>query len=250
MYSSIVNPKASNLVFLHGWGGRWQSWFPILERLKKDANLYAIDLPGFGDQPIEIAYHLDNYVDFVIDFIKSQKIKNPILVGHSFGGTIASKIAADKSIPLKGIILVDAAAIRHPYSLLQKINIIAIASIKKILSLPLIRIILPKIQKTYYYLTHQQNSDYATLKDQPILQKTFRNLIKHDLSSVLPQIKTPTLIIWGEFDLSTLLIDGQKINQLIPNSKLIVYPGASHFSYLENQEKFTQDVKNFIKDEN
>ncbi len=247
MFSSIIGKNKPSLVFLHGWGGSWQSWYPILERLKKDFNLYAFDLPGFGKESIQIPYHLDNYVDFVVNLIKSNKIKNPILIGHSFGGTIVSKIAADKSIPLKGIILVNAAAIRHPYSLLQKINILVVSSIKKILSLPLIKNIMPPIQKTYYHLTRQQNIDYAALKDNPLLQKTFQNIIKHDLSPVLSRIKIPTLIVWGENDISTLLSDGQKIHHLIPNSKLIIYPNTSHFSYLERQEEFTQDIIKFIK---
>lgn len=247
MFSSIIGKNQPNLIFLHGWGAPWQSWHPILERLKKDFNLYAFDLPGFGKEPIQIPYHLDNYVDFVVNFIKSNKIKNPILIGHSFGGTIVSKIAADKSTPLKGIILVNAAAIRHPYSLLQKINIITISSIKKIFSLPLIRNIMPPIQKTYYHLTRQQNSDYATLKNNPLMQKTFQNIIQHDLSPVLSRIKIPTLIVWGENDVSTLLSDGQKIHNLISKSKLIVYPNTSHFSYLERQEEFTQDIIKFVK---
>jgi len=246
-YFSITKKKDSpNLVFLHGWGGSWQSWYPILERLKDDFNLYAPDLPGFGDQPIQIPYHLDNYVDYVISFLKSNKIKNPILIGHSFGGAIITKIAADHTFPLKKIILVDAAAIRHPYSPRQKLTINIISSIKKILSLPIIKITLPSIQKIYYQATHQQDSDYVALKDQPILQKTFQNLIRYDLSKILHRIKVPTLVIWGENDLSTPLSDGQKINYLIPRSKIIIYPNSSHFSYLENQDVFCNDIKKFI----
>jgi len=246
-YSSVTPKKNSkNLVFLHGWGGSWQSWYPILERLKNDFNLYAPDLPGFSNEPIQIPYHLDNYVDFVINFLKAQKIKNPILIGHSFGGAIATKIAADQCFPLEKIILVDAAAIRHPYSPRQKLTINTVSSIKKILSLPIIKTILPPIQKIYYRATHQQDSDYAALKDQPILQKTFQNLIQHDLSKILHLIKIPTLVVWGENDLSTPLDDGQKINSLIPRSKIIVYKNSSHFSYLENQDIFVTDIKKFI----
>mgnify|MGYP000951214189 CR=1 FL=1 len=246
IYSSKAKNSQKNLVFLHGWGGSWQSWYPILERLKADYNIFAPDLPGFGNEPIQIPYHLDNYVDFVINFLKTQKIKKPILIGHSFGGAIATKIATDHSYPLEKIILVDAAAIRHPYSPRQNITINTVSSIKKILSLPIIKTILPTFQKIYYQATHQQDSDYAALKDQPILQKTFQNLIQHDLSKILHRIQVPTLVVWGENDLSTPLVDGQKINSLIPRSKIIVYPNSSHFSYLENQDIFVTDIKNFI----
>jgi len=247
MFSSIVVKNKKNLIFLHGWGGSWQSWFPILEKLKKDFNLFAPDLPGFGKNLISKPYNLDDYVDYVVEYIQKNKIEKPILIGHSFGGGIICKIVIDQKIAISKIILVDAAAIRHPHSLLQKINIVIIGSIKKILSLPLINKILPSVQKTYYYFTRQQNSDYATLKDDPIMQQTFKNIIQHDLTKELPKIKTPTLIIWGELDLSTLLIDGQKIHQLIPNSEFISYPKTTHFSYLEEQERFIKDIKKFIE---
>lgn len=235
--STVKSKNAKNLVLLHGWGGCWQSWYPILERLKNDFNLYAPNLPGFGDQPIPMPYFLENYVDFVVDFIIKNKIKNPILIGHSFGGAIISKIAADKQLPLSKIILVDAAPIRHPYTPLQKIKFKLINSLKKIV---------PSTQDIYYKIFKLQNSDYAALKDQPILQKTFQNLIQHDLSKILHHIQVPTLVVWGENDLSTPLSDGQKINSLIPRSKIIVYPNSSHFSYLENQDIFVADIKKFI----
>jgi pimeloyl-ACP methyl ester carboxylesterase len=237
MYSSIINSKAPNLIFLHGWGGCWQSWYPILERLKKDLNIYAPDLPGFGQEPIKIPYYLDNYVSFVIDFIKTNKIKNPILIGHSFGGAIACQIAISQIIPLPKIILVDAAPIRHPYSPSQKIKFKIIGLLKKFF---------PFTKNIYYQIFDLQNSDYAAIKDNPILQQTFKNVIQHDLTDQLPKIKIPTLIIWGEKDTSTPLIDGQKINQLISTSKLIVFPNSSHFSYLDHQEEFVTEVKKFI----
>jgi pimeloyl-ACP methyl ester carboxylesterase len=247
-YFSATNSKKSpTLVFLHGWGGSWASWSPVLERLKTDFNLFAFDLPGFGNQPIQIPYYLDNYVDFVTNILKTRKIKKPILIGHSFGGAVISKIAAENLYPIKKLILIDAAAIRHPYSFRQKITLKIVSSVKKILSLPLIRVIMPPIQKLYYHSTNQQNSDYAALKGNPIMQKTFQHVIKDDLSSLLTKIKTPTLIIWGENDLSTPLTDGQKINSLITNSKLIIYPNSTHFSYLENQDIFISDVKKFIQ---
>jgi pimeloyl-ACP methyl ester carboxylesterase len=237
-YSSIISSKNPNLIFLHGWGGSWQSWHPILERLKSDFNLYAPDLPGFGQEPISKPYFLDDYVNFVTDFIKKNKIKNPILIGHSFGGAITSKIAIDKKISLSKIILVDSASIRHPYSTSQKNKFKIISFFKKIF---------PFTQSFYYKLTKKLDSDYASLKDNPILQKTFQNIIQHDLTNQLSTIKTPTLIIWGENDTDTPLTDGQKIHKLIPKSEFINYPKTSHFAYLEEQEKFTNDIKKFIK---
>ena len=237
-YSSITKKSQINLVFLHGWGGCWQSWYPILERLKNDYNLYAPDLPGFGNEPISTSYNLENYVDFVVNFITKNKIKNPILIGHSFGAAIISKIAANKLINTSKIILVDAASIRHPYSPYQKIKFRLINSLKKII---------PFTQDIYYKIFKLQNSDYAALKGNPILQQTFKNVIQQDLTEELSKIDTSTLIIWGKNDTSTPLSDGIIMQKLIPNSTLKIFNDTSHFSYLDDQQQFITEVVNFIK---
>ena len=62
------------------------------------------------------------------------------------------------------------------------------------------------------------------------MQQTFKNIVNEDLTPYLKQINTETLIIWGEQDLDTPLNDAKKINKLIKNSALIIYPNASHYS--------------------
>lgn len=237
-FSAPNSKKNQTLVFLHGWGGCWQSWSPIIERLKNDFDIFAFDLPGFGNQKIDKSLNLDDYVKFTIQTLKNRHIKNPILIGHSFGGAIISQIAAKNLYPIKKIILVDAATIRHPYTQSQKTKFKIIGILKKLF---------PFARNFYYKTKKLQNSDYASLKNNPLLQKTFQTVIQQDLSSIISKIHTPTLIIWGENDLDTPLADGQKIKSLIPNSKLIVYPNSSHFSYLENQDIFVNDIKKFIK---
>jgi pimeloyl-ACP methyl ester carboxylesterase len=246
MHSSIINSKLPNLVFLHGWGGCWQSWYPILERLQKDFNLYAPDLPGFGREPIPKPYQLDDYVDFVINYIQDNKIKNPILIGHSFGGAIISKIAANHLISLSKIILVDAAPIRHLLTPKQKIVSLAAKSLKIIFNIPLLHRFYQPTKKFLYKSLKLDNSGYSDLEN-PILKKTFTTVIREDLSVILPQINIPTLIIWGERDIATPLVDGQKTHQLIKHSQFIVFSNASHFSYLDNQEQFITEIKKFIK---
>src|SRR3989344_4330480 len=43
--------SGSNIVFVHGWGGRAEEWQAEFKNLSKDHHVYAIDLPGFGYSP-------------------------------------------------------------------------------------------------------------------------------------------------------------------------------------------------------
>ena len=62
-------------------------------------------------------------------------------------------------------------------------------------------------------------------------------------------MKSECLLIWGEFDCDTPLRDAYKINSLIKNSALIVYPRATHFSYLQQPYLTNQIIKEFLKEE-
>ena len=62
---------------------------------------------------------------------------------------------------------------------------------------------------------------------------TFRNVVNEDLRYYLPYIENETLLIWGEKDIDTPLKDAKLMQKKIKNSALIIYPTATHYSYLE-----------------
>lgn len=225
----------STLVFLHGWGGNHNSWFPITEKLKKQYKIYAPDLPGFSNTPISRPYNVNDFDNFLEKYLKDNKIVSPILIGHSFGGTIATNFATTHSI--SKLVLVDAAIVRPTQTLSQKI----IASFS-----PIMKPIISPIRPFLYRLLKLNNSDYYQITN-PNLKKTFQTIIRQDLTDKLPHIKIPTLIIWGDKDTSTPLSDAQIIHSQISNSKLIVYPNSTHFAYLEHPDQFIKDLKLFIK---
>lgn len=87
-----VGNGPNNIVFLHGWGGNYRSFFHIGEYFGDDYSLYFIDLPGFGYSQLLKPYHLSDYAFKIIDFIDKLNINNPTIVGHSFGGRITLKM--------------------------------------------------------------------------------------------------------------------------------------------------------------
>ena len=226
----------TNLVFLHGWGGCWQSWFPIIKALEKDCTIFAPDLPGHGLEKIEKVLTLSNYSNFVKKYLKDNHIKNPILIGHSFGGAIICDLLIKNPDLSSKIILVDAAPIRHTPSNKQKIISFVSKSLNKISFL----------RDIGYQIADLKNSDYYQIKN-PLLKQTFSTVIREDLSNKLKNIKAKTLIIWGEDDTDTPLTDGLKIQKLIPRSTIKIIKNTGHFSYLDNQSEFITEVKNFIE---
>lgn len=206
-----------NVIILHGWTTSTEKWSPFMEQLSKKGIMSKIlPIPGLTEE-ITHPWILDDYITWLKKEIGTQKV---ILIGHSNGGRIAISFAAKYPNHVNSLILIDSAGIYHD-ELPIKIKRLVFGSIakfgKKLTSSKFLRDLLYKVAK---------ESDYknATL----IQRQTMINLISQDLTPILGNIKTPTLLIWGREDKITPLSDGQLIHKFILNSKLKIINGATH----------------------
>ena len=232
---NIMNPQKT-IIFLHGWANSSEVFMPLSYYLKNDFFIYAPDLPGFGKCPIEKPMTLKDYADFVYKFIKDNQLEKPIIIGHSFGGAIAAKLAILHPEIISKLILVGASVIRE--------FIFKIKFTEK--SAKIIKKIIPK--KFHPFILKflgLDNSDYARIEN-PYLKETFKIVIKENLAPELPLIKTPTLIVWGKNDIETPLKEGEKIAKLIPNAKLEIIEDAGHHVFLDKPLEFINEIKKFI----
>ena len=84
----------SPVLFLHGGASDSRDWLGTGEALSRSYSLYAPDLPGFGlsDKPKD-AYHISDFIEFILGFIRELNLDSPVLVGHSLGGRLCLEIA-------------------------------------------------------------------------------------------------------------------------------------------------------------
>ena len=85
--------------------------------------------------------------------------------------------------------------------------------------------------------------DYKALDEE--MRKTFVKLVNFGVDDVLPQVKAPTLLIWGDADEETPLWMGRHMEARIPDAGLVVLPG-SHYVYLEQKDRFLTIVQHFF----
>lgn len=229
-----MNSKKT-LVFIHGWGVSSQIFKPIIYLLKNNFKIYAFDLPGFGTTPIKKIMNLKDYADFVYRFLMENQIKEPVIIGHSFGGAIAVKLTLLYPNIVSKLILISASAIRQP-----RYKMIFIKKVADIL-----KPFLPeKIRKFILKLLKYDKTDYAQIESFE-LKETFKNVISEDLGPYFPLIKIPALTIWGENDEITPLREGELIAENIPDAKLAVIKNTGHFTFLEKPEEFVKLIKRF-----
>lgn len=225
----MLNPNhMPTLAILHGWGDSAESWKNAGASLP-ESNVIAIDLPGFGKEPlISGDWGVLEYAEWTEKKIKQLGVINCILLGHSFGGRIAGLIASMNPPWLKGVILYAAPCIYRPNTSV---------TIKK--SLAKIAHALG-IRGGYFKSEELQNADTAGLG------KIFRNVVNFDETSVLSRISIPTLIIWGSQDTTVSSDIGKEMQSLIPNSELALLYDLGHYAHIENPTLFYGTITRFI----
>jgi len=221
------------VIILHGWTKNLDKWQSFLDALKeKGIKTDLLKIPGLTEN-LEKVWKLKDYIEWLKNITDKEKGK-VVLIGHSNGGKIALSFTNLFPERVERLILIDSAGIYHN-ELPLRIKRIAFKTIakigKKLTSSEIFKNLLYKLARESDY----KNLDYKT-------KQTMINLISVDLRPILPQIKTPTLIIWGGEDKITPLSDGKLMHQLIENSKFQIIRGARH------SPQFTHfsDVANII----
>ncbi len=242
-YEKYGNNK-KNILILPGWGNTRTTFTNIINFFKDNYTIYIIDYPGFGNSPIpEKELTIYDYTNLVRDFLDEMQIKNPIIIAHSFGGRIATLLTGYYKEKIDKIIMIDAASIKPRKSIKAFIKQTTYKVLKKLTYL------LPKLKQEYYrqkLLKFFGSTDYQNLPNN--MHKTFKNIVNENLIYYLKNIESETLLLWGKLDKDTPLKDGYKMNNLIKNSALIIFPKGNHFSYLQYPYLTNKIIFEFIKE--
>jgi non-heme chloroperoxidase len=83
----------------------------------------------------------------------------------------------------------------------------------------------------------------------PIVLACSQAMVKADFRAEMQRIETPTLIVHGDRDRSAPLeLTGRPSADLIPGSKLLVYPGAPHGLMFTHMDELNADIARFIRE--
>lgn len=111
-YITAGSPKNPKLFFFHGLGARAATYLLLLKTLKKYFYVIAPDLPYFGQALIpdpSRPWTIDEFGNFVSEFVKKLSRESVILSGHSLGGAIAANAAIKLKSRVKKLILFNPA---------------------------------------------------------------------------------------------------------------------------------------------
>lgn len=236
----LLNPKAKTpLVILHGWGHNASLWLPLTKLLASDCRVYLLDLPGFGGTH-NLAQDADvpHYTEFVHHFTVKLKLRNFILVGHSFGGQIATDFALKYPNVLRRLVLIDSATIR-----VRRLKTRAKIFLAKVTK-PLTQILPATLKRAL--LSLYTSPDYANANS--YLKGVLDQILKYDLSKKIHTLKVPTDIIWGSED-RVIPYTAKLLVETIENADLHVIYGAGHSPHLTHTAKLAVVLNQIIENE-
>jgi pimeloyl-ACP methyl ester carboxylesterase len=213
------------LLMLHGWGASSASFDP-LSRLLAGAEMHLLDLPGFGGSPPPpVPWDLNDYARCVLAYMDERGIQRASVLGHSFGGRIALRLAAQHPGRVDRMVLVNAAGIPRRRTLEQRARMAGIKLLRRVL-----RWAVPLVGRRALDWSSERfgSRDY---KAAGLLRPTFVRVINEDQTAELGKITCPTLILSGGLDTETPPEMAQRFHAAIGGSRIVVLPNGDHFMH-------------------
>ena len=239
------------LLMLHGGVSDGREWRPQMERLADEYDVVAWDAPGCGgsEDPPE-GFRLSDYADRAAGLARALGLVRPHVLGLSFGAGLALELYR-----------------RHP--LLPRTLVLASAYAGWAGSLPpgevaarlagaLAQAERPVAEWAREWLADLIAGDMPREDVQELLRITLdarpagmramaRAFAEADLRDALPRIAVPTLLLYGELDERAPLAVAHELHATIPGSTLVVMSGVGHQSNLEAPDRFTDEVRAFLR---
>lgn len=201
------------VVAMHGWGRSGNDFAEVVAGL----DALAIHLPGFGvtPEPSEV-WGTDRYADEVAAALRG--MPPVILLGHSFGGRVAVRLAAKHPELVRGIVLTGVPLLRLTPAPKPALGYRAIRFLAKVGLISQARLEAEK---------HRRGSaDYRAA--QGVMRDILVTVIREDYRDDLAKIDAPVRMIWGEHDTAAPTDAGEAASRLVPNATFRVVPGAAH----------------------
>ena len=224
------------LLFLHGWGADASSFTTLMEQFS-DHRCVALSFPGFGgsERP-RTPWGVFEYAEFVRDFLAKLNIKPDIIIAHSFGGRVAIKGIGAGILNPKKLVLVASAGMAQKSARTYLVGKIA-RGIKTITAIPSLSFIQERLKRL------AGSKDYMNAG---AMRETFVKVVNENLEKDAEKITMPTLLVWGEKDAETPLVEAHTLRGRIRGSQLEIIPDAGHFVFQEQQVIVAEKIKNFI----
>jgi pimeloyl-ACP methyl ester carboxylesterase len=249
-YVYLEGGKGEPLVLLHGFGANKDNFIRVARFLTPHYRVIIPDHIGFGESahPQDADYTAGVQATRIRTLAKALGIEKLHLGGSSMGGHISMMYAALYPDEVKSLWLIDPGGVwSAPASELR--DIIAKTGENPLMAknedefariFAFVMADPPFIPRPILDVMAQERiSNYELEK------RIFTQLSADSAENYIKDLKTPTLIVWGDQDRAINLATADILHQLMPNSELIVMKGLGHLPMIENPRQSADDYLKF-----
>jgi pimeloyl-ACP methyl ester carboxylesterase len=244
-----------HVVLVHGSGPgvtSYANWRLVLPELGRDFHCVAPDMVGFGysDRPSDVQYSLDTWAGQTLGVMDSLGIEKAHLIGNSFGGGIALRLAANHPDRVDKMVLMGSMGV--PFELTEGLDNVwgfqgTLEHMKTVMGY-------------FAYDEKLTSGDLAQARfegaTQPGFQEAFSSMFPAPRQRWVDAMTVPekeiralphrTLIVHGREDQVIPLSNSYQLLQLLDNADLSVYSHCGHWSMIERTADFNRQVRDFF----
>lgn len=248
------------IVIIAGFGGDY-AWRAMANDLSASHEVHIISVKGVSGHKSSSEFGMERITDDILDYIKASSIENPILIGHSFGGFLAIKLACANKGLFGKLVVVDS----YPFMLAMMNPTInqEIAAQQA----AIYRTQISELPQAHYEAFWAGNIDnmVASAEEQDEICKVVLvsdrlaiidaqcAMLATDLRPALPTLSCPTLALCSSFNFQKIGLDAKAIalrvdEQFhgISNCTTFIHPSAKHFIMLDDRTWMIEKIKQFI----
>jgi pimeloyl-ACP methyl ester carboxylesterase len=237
------------LVLLHGFSHDSRVWRPQVESLSEQFTVIAWDAPGAGqssDPPD--AFGIGDWADCLAGVLDDAEVQRVHVIGLSWGGLLAQEFYRRHSARVLSLVLADTYA-GWKGSLPEPIPQERFSACLRDASLPPNEFVLRYLPGMFSQSpTQVVREELAGIMSEfhPVgFRLMAASLAYADTRDLLPNIRVPTLLVWGDGDTRSPLTVADQFLNAVPGARLVVISGAGHVSNLEAPAQFNEQVRDF-----
>lgn len=247
--------KGDPVVLIHGSGPgvtSYANWRLVLPALAENFRVLAPDMIGFGfsERPANIQYGVQTWADQVVGLMDTLELPTAHMVGNSFGGAIALRIAAQHPDRVGKLVLMGSMGVPFPIT----------EGLERVWGYEPSFENMRKVLDVFAYSRDLVNDELAEVRYrgsiQPGFQESFAAMFPAPRQRWVEAMCTPeddirrlphrTLIVHGREDQVIPLQTSLRLMELIDNADLSVFSHCGHWSMIERTGDFNRTVSEFF----
>lgn len=229
------------IVFLHGLVGLNDHWEDVVRRVRERARCVMLELPLLELSGDDCSIH--GVVDLTARFLETHLAEPSVLVGNSFGGHVALRLALDRPELVRALVLAGSSGLKEQ------------TMVKEIQTRPTREWLVERIGELFCDRSKMRAADvdraHKELSNRSgarAMVRLSRSARRNNLGERIADVRVPTLIIWGREDVVTPPESAHEFASKIKDSRLVWFERCGHAPMIECPDQFARAMVEFNDD--